>query len=146
MYLRIAADGEVLLSRRYTLTLSCPMKFQKFPFDSQVSDRGNKMAMVDSLVHYGPVGSHCIFVLRINPSIQFPWPTLQNCSIHLESYGFNSREVVFNWGSRGVVITTDNPNRYSFANASTEKQDKFYSTGMGGVVWFGGMGPNFFIQ
>lgn len=34
-YIRIAPDGEVLLSQRFTMTLSCPMKLHKFPFDSQ---------------------------------------------------------------------------------------------------------------
>jgi len=34
-YIRIAKDGEVLLSQRYSLTLSCPMALHKFPFDSQ---------------------------------------------------------------------------------------------------------------
>lgn len=34
-YIRIHKDGEVMLSQRYTLTLSCPMKLNKYPFDSQ---------------------------------------------------------------------------------------------------------------
>lgn len=35
-YIRIAGDGEVLLSQRFTMTLACPMKLNKFPFDTQL--------------------------------------------------------------------------------------------------------------
>jgi len=34
-YIRIANDGEILLSQRFTLVLSCPMDLKKFPFDTQ---------------------------------------------------------------------------------------------------------------
>ena len=38
IFLEIAPDGQIMLSQRVTITLSCAMNFKRFPFDSQICD------------------------------------------------------------------------------------------------------------
>ena len=113
----------MLLSRRYTTTLSCPMEFHEFPFDTQVSDDGCAM-----------VKFYCIFALSnvYGPSIQCLQPTLQNCSLSLETYGFSSNELVYSWAKNDPVWVNEDfgkLNKYSLVDVNRSNCTKIYSTG-----------------
>jgi len=88
-YIRIASDGEVLLSQRFTMTLSCPMKLNKFPFDTQ------------------------------------------ECGFLLESYGYSTEDLVFEWKKEGPVQIDDGTElpKYDLKKTETGDCTKVYSTG-----------------
>lgn len=88
-YIRIAADGEVLLSQRFTMTLSCPMKLHKFPFDSQ------------------------------------------ECGLQMESYGYSTDDLVFQWVAENPVQIAENTElpKYDLQKTETGDCTKVYSTG-----------------
>jgi len=90
-YIRITKEGEVLLSQRFTLTLSCPMALHKFPFDSQ------------------------------------------KCGLKMESYGYSTDEVVFQWSEKKegpiqIAEDTQIPN-YDLTDTTMGDCTKVYSTG-----------------
>jgi len=90
-YIRITKEGEVLLSQRFTLTLSCPMALHKFPFDSQ------------------------------------------KCGLKMESYGYSTDEVVFQWSEKkeGPIQIDENTQIPNYDLTDTVMGDctKVYSTG-----------------
>jgi len=88
-YIRINPNGEVLLSQRFTMTMSCPMKLHKFPFDNQ------------------------------------------ECGLQMESYGYSTDDLVFQWVKDDPVQIAENTElpKYDLSNTETGDCTKVYSTG-----------------
>lgn len=94
MFMRILPDGNILMSTRYTLKLSCPMNFRNFPMDTQtcrfeIESYGHKMTDIFYDWEHGDKS------VGLSPEIGIP---------HFQLMGLRQKKIV-------ATLTTGNYSR-----------------------------------